>query len=148
MFRHNKDGHDRATYRTVSEIVPVRQPDQEIPRDICYPHYTDERFTRYAGGRTIYLAEGLETAERHGVEVVEGLDYMYGDRIYQTYGAQHAYDALIATEQRRGTVRSAAFYQEWLRQVYGQPNTVLQHIIAGVEPNRGYPYQVFGTTTV
>ena len=128
-------------------IEPIRSRTQEIPGYMRDPHYTDERFTRKMGGRTIYLSEGLVTVERFGTETVEGAHYNYSDRIPQWYGFEKTEAAWRDAKAEVGEAITAEFYERWLQHVYDDPTTTLQHIIAGVNVSNGFSYRVFGTVS-
>lgn len=128
-------------------VEPIRSRIEEIPGYMRDPHYTDERFTRQMGGRTIYLAQGLVTVEHFGTETVEGAHYNYSDRILQWYGYDKVQQAWNETKEQVGDKITAEFYETWLQHVYDDPTASLQHIIAGVNVGNGYSYRVFGTVS-
>lgn len=110
------------------------------------PHYTDERFTRAMGGKTIFLAEGLVVAQSSfGGEHVEGAFYNYSDRLRQGFGYDKVRAAHEDAREALGNNDTAAYYEAMLQRVYEDPSTVLQHMIAGVNVSNGYSYHVYGT---
>lgn len=128
-------------------IEPINSRTQEIPRQMWDPHYTDQRFTRTLGGKTIYLAPGLVTVQQFGAEVVEGAHYNFSDRISESYGHEEVGEAWRAAKEQAGNRITAEFFETWLQHVYADPTTTLQHIIAGVSQGSGYSYRVFGTVS-
>lgn len=126
-------------------VTPIRSKELEIPYYMRDPHYTDERFTRTIGGRTIFLAEGLVTTYQHGIDRVDGAFYNYSDRIEQGYGLDKVREARQEALEQVGNRDTAAFYEAMLQRVYEEPELVLQHIIAGVNQGNGYPYHLYGT---
>ena len=126
-------------------VEPIRSKVQEIPSYMRDPHYTDARFTRKMGGRTIYLAGGLVTVEQYGIETVIGAHYNHSDRISEWYNDDKVEQAWNETKSQVGDKITAEFYETWLQHVYDDPTTSLQHIMAGVNVSNGYSYLVFGT---
>ena len=129
------------------EVVPIRLKTQRIPGEYRDPHYTDKRFTRAMGGKTIFLAEGLVTVQTFGGETVEGALYNYSDRIWQGFESKLVQRAYDEASEVIGNNDTAAFYEAMLQRVYGDPTTELQHVIAGVNNATGYSYHVYGTVS-
>jgi hypothetical protein len=104
------------------------------------PHYTD---SFYSTARTVWLADGYKTNERHGT--VKGVHYDYSDRVWRWdwHKADGLYKSIDASLDRR----SPAFIQEFLRQYFDNPNLELVHVMAGFNVGNGYPYQVYGYLT-
>ncbi|HUC87779.1 MAG TPA: hypothetical protein VMR95_01350 [Candidatus Binatia bacterium] len=130
------------------EIVPICSKIQYIPGEYRDPHYTDERFTRAMGGKTIFLAEGLVAVRSNfGGEHVEGAHYNYSDRISQGFGYKKVRAAHEEAREAVGNNDTAAYYEAMLQRVYEDPATELQHLIAGVNNATGYSYHIYGTVS-
>ncbi|MBW3568582.1 hypothetical protein KY385_00420 [Candidatus Parcubacteria bacterium] len=132
-------------FTAFGELEPVRLKDQEIPSHMLYPHFTDERFTRSVGGRTIFLAQGL-VLPRRGIQDLPGTHYNYSDRIYHGFDPDLVKRAMgEAEEKTAGNRNTAAYFELMLQGVYEDSAVELQHIIAGINNDNGESYQVFGT---
>ncbi len=130
------------------KIRPITSRTQPIPYEMRNPHYTDERFTRKSGGLTIYLAEGLVLAkDDFGDEHVKGAHYNHSDVISQYFGYDEVRRAHEEAREAVDNNDTAAYYEAMLQNVYGDPSTILQHIIAGVNVGNGNPYHVYGTVS-
>lgn len=105
------------------------------------PHYSDERFRK---SHTVFLAPGYRTVEQYGTEMVEGISYDYSDRLQQ-WNTDKDYRAAWKAAADKGLEKdSAAYLQEFLRELFHDPELKLVHLISGVNAGNGYPYRVYG----
>lgn len=105
------------------------------------PHYSSTQFKGSA--QTIYLRPGYQTKQGIAGDIVEGCRYDYSDRIVG-YFPKEERDEAWAKAKSKFEPKSAAFIQEYLRILYGNPNIVVVHILAGVNRSNGYPYRIYG----
>lgn len=134
--------------KRLGDVGVIRSKTQQIPGSLLDPYYTDERFTRSRGGRTIFLDSGLVAVKSEfGSEYVEGAHYNYSDRLSLGYGFDHVEAARDEAFEEIGNRNTAVFFEAFLQKVYNDPTALLQHIMAGVNASSGFSYKVFGTVS-
>lgn len=106
------------------------------------PHYSDPAFSE---PKTTYLASSFclkRTGEGLDGQGVEGLSYVYSDRLAQWDHTKFQASAEVAT--RSGAPdNSADWFSAFMSHYNGKDIEVL-HVIAGVNVSNGYPFYVLG----
>lgn len=116
----------------------ISDPLKEIDGSNWNPHYSNPYWN---DAHTIFLLPGYKTVGQY--EMVDGLEYVYSDRLRQWYKSEE-YDKAWAGAKELHPLRTAAFIQEYMRRLMGNPAIELVHILAGVNVSNGYSYQVYG----
>lgn len=134
----------------IEREVPVETDKMaRIPLDLLRPSFEDRRFIMIPSeGRTVFLALGYQTRQlyQHGPDLVPGAFYNYSDRLPPGFGWDKYKEAHERARELVGNDRSARYFEEMLRILYGKPEVQLVHIIAAVNwRGNGEPYQIFGT---
>lgn len=114
---------------------------KELQYGLLNPHYTDDRFR--GDPKTVFLAPGFTTKAGYGGDTVEGVSYEYSDRLHEWHGEKC--DAAWKVASEKGFNKNSAEVMEaYLRELLGDPDLQLVHVVAGVNHSNGYPYRVYG----
>jgi hypothetical protein len=101
------------------------------------PHYTD---SRWKTPRTVFLRSGYTLSPRGGIDWVREAGYDYSDRLVGTKFD----DAWEAAKAAGKPLKTAAFFEHFLRVAFDDPKLKLVHVLAGINSSTLYSYRIFG----
>jgi hypothetical protein len=125
---------------------PHRHKDTLLASSYWEPTTNDERFVLADFGLTIFLSPDIDISELDDLGRIEDLTYVDSYQLASnSEKANYAHAlALALNHYRLVTARSL---EEALKTTLQDPSIDLKHIIAGVIPETGDAYQVFGYTS-
>ena len=113
-------------------------------RDRDVPIYNTPRWNNhdFDTAQTVFLERGRVTKiSWTGMDRIEGLTYVYEDRLWFMNEEQHkkACDIVRGSE----IISSANYYEVFLSAFFEKP-IKLEHILVGLNRADGFPYMLFG----
>ena len=139
------DMYGRPDFLNRELITPVRNKRRLIDRMLVDPSYSDNRFNGpNSGAHTIFLSGGLTTAKHDGIDAVEGLFYVYSDRLDASRKHEEITTAKEYARKKVGNFLSAAYFEQVLKIVQDDETIQLGHILSGINHSTLYSYRVFG----
>lgn len=125
----------------IDQIVYVEQDKKvSISPRFLIPNESDPLFR--GNGQTVFLAQGYNTVSSYGRDTVDGATYEFSERLYKR--DIETSDKAWREVSENFLEGSAAIYEDYLRKYFNNPNLELVHIITGINPASGFPYQVYG----
>lgn len=137
------DERELTPYRPQRPVVPVTNPQEEIPSPFLNPHCSDLRFKE---PQTIFLKQGFELSDGWptGIGFVKGASYKYSDHLFANFSEEKTDEAWEVACGSGHPRNSAAFREVYLRSLLGFPDLELVHIVAEVNRSNGYSVLCYG----